>query len=69
MNIRRKTCVVLLSSKYDTMDNMRAYNNSVNFIINKSDIGNAASILKSGIADSNEFYHEFKEAIRRSGRA
>jgi len=69
MNIRRKTCVALLSSTLDTMDNMRAYNKSVNFIINKSGVDNAASILKRGIADNDEFYHEFKEAIRKSGKA
>ena len=68
MPVRRQTFVVLLSEIYPTMDNMRAYNKSVNLIINKKEIAEAGIILKKEIADNKDFYFLFKETIRKFGK-
>jgi hypothetical protein len=50
------------------MDNMRAYNKSVNLIINKKEIAEAALILKKEIAENSDFYYLFKENINKFGK-
>ena len=68
MPVRRQTFVVLISETYPTMDNMRAYNKSVNLIINKKEIAEAALILKKEIAENSDFYYLFKENINKFGK-
>ncbi len=68
MPVRRQTFVVLISETYPTMDNMRAYNKSVNLIINKKEIVETAIILKKEIAENTDFYYLFKENIRKFGK-
>lgn len=68
MPVRRQTFVVLISEAYPTMDNMRAYNKSVDLIINKKEIPEAGIILKKEISDSKDFYFLFKETIRKYGK-
>lgn len=68
MPVRRQTFVVLISETSPTMDNMRAYNKSVNLIINKKEIAEAAMILKKEIAENTDFYYLFKENIRKFGK-
>jgi hypothetical protein len=68
MPVRRQTFVVLLSEIYPTMDNMRAFNKSVNLILNKKEASEAGIILKKEIADNKDFYFLFKETIRKFGK-
>jgi len=68
MPVRRQSFVVLISDIYPTMDNMRAYNKSVNLIINKKEVPEAEFILKKEIADNKDFYFLFKETIRKFGK-
>lgn len=68
MPVRRQTFVVLISDTSPTMDNMRAYNKSVNLIINKKEAPEAGIILKKEISDSKDFYFLFKETIRKYGK-
>jgi hypoxanthine phosphoribosyltransferase len=68
MPVRRQTFAVLISETYPTMDNMRAYNKSVNLIINKKEIAEAALILKKEIAENSDFYYLFKENINKFGK-
>ena len=69
MSIRRQIFVVLISTTFATMDDMNAYNKSVNLIINKKEIAEIGLILKKEIAENNYFYHAFKEIHRKYGRA
>ncbi|PKN85103.1 MAG: hypothetical protein CVU51_09255, partial [Deltaproteobacteria bacterium HGW-Deltaproteobacteria-1] len=57
--------VVLVSATLSTMDNMQAFNKSVNLIINKRDIGSLEKILRQAMAEDEDFYHVFKEKIRK----
>jgi len=68
MSVRRKMFVVLLSDNYRTMDNMAAFNKSVNLILNAQNLADLETILNRGIAINEVFYNVFKEAQRRTGR-
>ncbi len=68
MSTRREIFVTVISSRFRTMDNMAAYNQSANLIINTKNINDAGQIIKSGINDNDAFYHVYKEILRKKGR-
>jgi len=68
MSTRREIFVTVISSRFRTMDNMAAFNNSVNLVINTKNINEAGQIIKSGIAEDNAFYHAYKETLKKKGR-
>jgi hypothetical protein len=68
MAVRRKMFVVLLSDKYRTMDNMAAFNRSVNLIINTQNLADLEQILNRAFAINEVFYNVFKEAQKKTGR-
>ncbi len=65
MAIRRQSFIVLVSATIASMDNLEAFNKSVNLVINKRDIGNVEKILRQAMAENEEFYRVFKEKIRK----
>ena len=65
---RRNTFVALLSDNYRTMDNMMAFNKSVNLMINKKNIGDFSIIISQGLADNKAFYGIFRETLKKLGR-
>ena len=65
---RRNIFVALLSDNYRTMDNMMAFNKSVNLVINKKNIDDFATIIKRGLDDNKAFYGIFKETLKKLGR-
>lgn len=65
---RRNIFVVLVTDKYRTMDNMMAFNKSVNILINKNNIDDFAAIIKQGVDDNRAFYSIFKESLKKLGR-
>lgn len=69
MDTRRHMFVALISERFRTMDNMTAFNKSVNIIINVQNIDDIEKILQSGIADNENFYRVFKELLVKTGRA
>ncbi|MCX5819167.1 MAG: hypothetical protein NT047_04575 [Deltaproteobacteria bacterium] len=68
MTMRRRIFVALVSEKYRTMDNMAAFNRSVNIVINLKSIGDAGKIVKQGVADNRAFYHVFQETLQKMGK-
>jgi hypothetical protein len=50
------------------MDNMAAFNKSVNTIVNMENFGDFKTIIKRGVADNEAFYHVFKETMKKMGR-
>jgi CheY-like chemotaxis protein len=68
MSVRRSIFVVLVSDTFHTMDNMAAFNKSVNMIINTQNIDDLETLLGRGIAINEVFYNVFKEAQKRMGR-
>ncbi|MEN6373841.1 MAG: hypothetical protein ABFD75_03535 [Smithella sp.] len=65
---RRNTFVTLLSDNYRTMDNMMAFNKSVNLIINKKNMDDFARIIKQGVEESRAFYATLKDSLKKLGR-
>jgi len=65
---RRQIFMALLSSRFRTMDNMTAFNKSVNVIVNMKNIDDISTILKRSLTDNTAFYHVFKEALKKKGR-
>jgi hypothetical protein len=69
MAVRRDIFVILISERFRTMDYMAAFNKSVNIIINTQNIDDIESIISRGMAVNEVFYHVFKEAQKKTGRA
>jgi len=69
MTTRRRFFVALLSARFRTMDNMAAFNRSVNIVINLQNIDEMGKIIKKGIADNKAFYHVFLETLKKMGKA
>jgi CheY-like chemotaxis protein len=69
MTTRRRFFVALISAKYRTMDNMAAFNQSVNIVINLKSIDDVGKIIKQGVADNKAFYHVFLETLQKMGKA
>jgi CheY-like chemotaxis protein len=68
MSIRRNIFLALITTRFRTMDNMTAFNKSVNLIINLKNINQIEKILRRGIADNKAFYRVFKESLIKTGR-
>jgi len=68
-SIRGNTFVVLLSNSLKTMDNMMAFNKSVNLVVNLQNIDDMESILKGSLTEHEEFYQIFRESVKKTGRA
>lgn len=68
MSVRRNIFVALISSRYRTMDNMMAFNASVNLIVNIKNIEDIGKILSRSITDTELFYRVFKETLKEAGR-
>jgi CheY-like chemotaxis protein len=69
MSIRGNTFVVLLSNSLKTMDNMTAFNKSVNLVVNLQNTDDMESILKGASTEHEEFYQVFSESLKKTGRA
>lgn len=69
MNIRRNIFVVLVGNRFSTMDNMMAFNKSVNLVVNLQNVDDIENILKGALAEHEESYLLFKESLKKAGRA
>ncbi len=68
MSVRRNIFVTLITDRFRTMDNMAAFNKSVNLIVNLKNIDEIEKILRRGIADYEAFYRVYKRALIKTGR-
>lgn len=69
MTVRRQTFVVLISASLKTMDNMMAYNRSVNLIVNQNEIAEVGQVFTKALDEHESFYHVYKENLRKAGKA
>jgi len=69
MATRRLIFVVLVSDRFRTMDNMAAFNKSVNLVVNLKNVDEFEKILSRGVAEHAAFYRVFKESLIKVGRA
>jgi len=68
MSVRRNIFLTLITDRFRTMDNMAAFNKSVNLIVNLKNINEIEKILRRGVADNKAFYRVFKESLVKTGR-
>ncbi len=67
MDTRRNMFVVLLTKRFRTMDNMAAFNLSVNQVIHEKNIDEMEQMIQNGIADNDTFYKVFKKTLDSLG--
>ena len=61
---RREHFVVLLSHRFPTNDAMTAFVQSVDQIINVSDLANFKPVVRRGASQHRELYHSFNEMLK-----
>lgn len=61
---RREHFVVLISHRFATNDAMSAFVQSVDQIINISDLANFKPVLRRGTTQHRELYHSFNEMVK-----
>ncbi|MBW1822306.1 MAG: zinc-ribbon domain-containing protein [Deltaproteobacteria bacterium] len=64
MSIRRNTFVIMISTRFHTMDRMLAFRYSVHIILNSKNIDDFAKIVSRGLTDNELFYQVFKESLK-----
>ncbi len=65
MSTRRNIYAVLLSRQFRTMDNMEAFHQSVNLIINLQNLEHFQKILNRGMVDNEDFYRMYKSTAKK----
>ncbi len=68
MSVRRNIFVVLITTRFRTMDNMAAFNKSVNVVIHMRNLDEIAKILRRAIDEHQAFYSVFQESLIETGK-
>jgi predicted Zn finger-like uncharacterized protein len=63
MAIRRKIFVAMITRRFRTMDNMTAFQKSVNMVVNVDNVADFDKILRRGMADFGMFYQAYKDFL------
>ena len=62
MNQRRHATIILLGPSFQTFTPMQAFQQSVNSVINPSEIFLLKQLIEKSVADNDFFLHSFREA-------
>ncbi len=65
MVVRRNMFIALITTRFSSMDNMMAFNKSVNMLINMKDLNEAEKLLKRSVKDNDAFYRVYKESLQK----
>ena len=68
ISTRRHIFVGLVGMSFKTMDNMIAFNKSVNLVVNLEDVDEIGKILSGALADHETFYQVFWDSMKKAGR-
>jgi len=68
MATRRNIFVLLISTRYRTLDYMMSFNKSVDLIMNPQNITDFERILKRGLTEHDLNYRIFRETLKKLGR-
>jgi predicted Zn finger-like uncharacterized protein len=68
MSVRRNMFVALTTTRFRTMDNMAAFNKSVNVVIHIRNLDEISKILRRAIDEHQAFYSVFQESLVKTGR-
>ena len=64
MSMRRNTFVIMISTRFRTLDRMLAFRYSVHIIINSKNIDDFAKIVSRGLTDNDLFCQVFNESLK-----
>jgi hypothetical protein len=67
-SVRRNMFVALITTRFRTMDNMAAFNKSVNVVIHLKNLDEIAKILLRAINENLAFYSVFQESLVKTGK-
>jgi CheY-like chemotaxis protein len=67
MSTRRNIFLMMISNQIRTLDNLLAFANSVNAVINVSDIQKVKLVLERAMADHRRFYKVYKDLVQVIG--
>ena len=67
MSTRRNIFLMMISGQIRTLDNLLAFANSVNAVINVSDIQKVKLVLERAMADHRRFYKVYKDLVQVVG--
>jgi hypothetical protein len=62
-------CVGLIGKQFRTLDNMTAFVKSVSFVVAEREIAKIKAITRQAVAENDQFYRVFREALREAGKA
>lgn len=65
MVVRRNMFIALITTRFSSVDNMMAFNKSVNVMINMKDMKDVERILRQSIKDNDAFYRVYKEYLKK----
>ena len=63
MSVRRNIFVAMITRRFRTMDNMTAFQKSVNMVVNVDNLSDFDKILRRGMADYGIFYQAYKDSL------
>lgn len=63
MAVRRNIFVAMITRRFRTMDNMMAFQKSVNMVVNVDNITDFDKILRRGMTDFGIFYQSYKDCL------
>lgn len=66
---RRKQLLVLIGSSVLTNDELQAFQQSVDLVVNLADVMNLRPVLRRALLRSQEFYTPFQESLKAAGLA
>jgi len=69
MAMRRHMCIGLVGKSLSTLDNMAAFSKSVNFTVAERELDKIKGISRQALADNEQFYRVFREAVLDAGKA
>ena len=67
MSTRRNIFLMMISNEIRTLDNLLAFANSVNAVINVSDVQKVKLVLERAMADHRRFYKVYKDLVQVIG--
>jgi hypothetical protein len=68
MAIRRNIFVLLISTRFRTLDHMMSFNKSVDMVMNPQNISDFERIMKRGLAEHALNYRVYWETLKKLGR-
>ncbi len=68
MSLRRRICLVWITSEFKTNDNLASLHGSVNAILNHDDIHHIGPFLSSALLEHKQFYTVYNESLKMAGK-